>query len=768
MVMQSEPMGLMDRISAAGNVLLTGKLPNPLAEEPQDKSRAALVKELNDWVKRERTFWRPVFDRIKEDQRFAAGRQWGDARSVEGGEDCYKAELVQRILQQKESSLYCKKPTFEGQRRKRMEYTVWDGDEGTLRGAQALVAQSMPLITQAQAAKEILAEYDAQPFKEPETPPVVQVALNAATLPPEVQGAMDIVKDYDQARMQRKLETAIGETLNLLFDHQLDEQCPPFKQQMKQVVTRVNTCGVAYAKILFRRDMTGDDEATVEGETAGATGQAAQMAAIKQKMREIDDPATPTDSAKVAELEFMLRKLQQGGNEGETVESEGLVIDFLPATSVILDRGTRNLRGFVGCPRLAHEMLMDVADVEREYEVSLRDTGAVIYAKGKEVPEGHGLSPEMEESQRACQKVCVFNIYDKRTGLCYTVCDGVKDFLKEPYVPQPEWDFFYNIIPLVFRPVEVEENDPEQQVTCYPQSDVRLLMPMQREKNRSREAYREHRIANRPRWCLAGATTDGDDLDKLGMTTPAGAVLRLKSLAPGEKITDRLMAIPGFPIDPKVYDTSAFDQDALQVVGTQPANLGQQGGNEKATGQAIAEGSRIQAADSNVDDLEEFLSMLAEGAGLLLLDNMTEEQVKRICGPGAVWPPMTLRDMRDNVWLEIEAGSTGRPNQVLEVQNFQAIGPQLKEAMIAGGMSLIPLIKEGARRLGDQIDVDDFVQPAPMMMPQTLPTNQPGAEGVPPMPSRGGIPAGQVANNLPAGGPPLPSNTAGLAQGAMQ
>ena len=765
--MQSEPMGMLDRLSAAGSVMMTGKLPNPLAEEPHDKSRGALVKELNDWVKRERSFWRPVFDRIKEDQRFAAGKQWGDARSVEGGEDCYKAELVQRHLQQKESSLYCKKPTFEATRRKRMEYTVWDGDDSTLRGAQAVVAQAMPMIAQAQAAQEMLDAYDQQPFKPPFPPPEIQNALMASALPPEVSGAMAIVKDFDQARMRRKMEEDIGETLNLLFDHQLDEQCPPFKQQMKQVITRVNTCGVAYAKVMFRRDM--EDDGNAQADKASPAGAGARMAAIKQKMQELSDPNTPPDSARLAELQLMLGQMNQEQGAEATVESEGVVIEFLPATSVILDRGTRNLRGFVGCQRLAHEMLMDIADVEREYGVSLRDTGAVIYANGKEMPDNQTVtwSHEREECQRVCQKVCVFNIYDKRTGLCYTVCDGVKDFLAEPYVPKPEWDFFYNILPLVFRPIEVEENDPEQLVTCYPQSDVRLLMPMQREKNRSREAYREHRIANRPRWVLGGPTTDGDDLDKLGLTTPAGAVLRLKSLGPGEKIADRLQAIPTFEIDPRVYDTSAFDQDALQVVGTQPANLGQQGSNEKATGQAIAEGSRIQSADSNVDDVEEFLGMIAEACGLLLMDNMTAEQVKRICGPGAIWPPMTLRDMRDNVWLEIEAGSTGRPNQVLEVQNFQAIGPQLKESMMAAGMSLVPLIKEGARRLGDQIDVEDFVIPnmAAMMPP---PTNQPGAEGVPPMPSGGGIPPGQVASNLPAGAPALPSNTAGLTEMAQQ
>jgi hypothetical protein len=39
-----KPMGIKDRIMAGVQLLKTGKLPNPLASEPKDTSRAALVK----------------------------------------------------------------------------------------------------------------------------------------------------------------------------------------------------------------------------------------------------------------------------------------------------------------------------------------------------------------------------------------------------------------------------------------------------------------------------------------------------------------------------------------------------------------------------------------------------------------------------------------------------------------------------------------------------------------------------------------------------
>lgn len=739
--LQEQPMGVVDRLKAAGSVIVTGKLPNPLASEPADRSRGALVKELRDWCVNERRFWKPVFDRIQEEIDFAGGDQWGGNKSTDGDSECYTADIVQRHLQQKEAALYAKKPTFTAVRRKRLEYRVWDGNAATLAGARNVMAEAGAALMQFEQAAQA-GDAAAQEM--------------LANVPGEVVAARAIVKDFERVKLQRKMEQDVADTLNLIFDQQLENQCPPFKLSMKQLVTQVNTARVGWVKLLFRREMDGE----ASGEQAPASGMEERLQVIRQKFQELAQPDAPVDSATAAELQLMLQSLNQGAG-GESVASEGVVLQFLPATSVIISRETTNLRGLVGCKRLAHETMLTVAECEREYGVNLRDSGAKLYPDPGAAQE-ETLRTEAGGRERAqggtTGKVCVWHIYDRTANLCYTVADGVRDFLKEPYTPQPEWDFFWPILPLTFRPIVVEKNDPDKDVTCYPRSDVRLLMPMQKEKNRSREAYREHRIFNRPRWVLGGATTDGDDLEKLSLSTPAGSVLRLKSLAPGEKIADKLQMVPQAEIDPKVYDTSPFDQDALQVVGTQPANLGVQAAGEKATGQAIAEGSRIQSSDSNVDDLETFLDLVAEGCCLLLMDNLSEAQAKRIAGAGAVWPPFSVKDMRDNIWLEIAAGSTGRPNKVLEIQNFRDLGPQLKEMLVAEGKSLRPLIKEGVRRLDDALDLNEFDEPGPALPAQPMGARPGGG----PM---GGIPAGQVATNVPAAGggakpPPIPAQPA--------
>ena len=61
----------------------------------------------------------------------------------------------------------------------------------------------------------------------------------------------------------------------------------------------------------------------------------------------------------------------------------------------------------------------------------------------------------------------------------------------------------------------------------------------------------------------------------------------------------------------------------------------------------------------------------------ILLLEMSKEEVIAICGPGAVWPEFKKEEVLNEVYLEIEAGSTGKPNKAAELQNIERIIPFL-------------------------------------------------------------------------------------------
>src|SRR3546814_4156931 len=89
------------------------------------------------------------------------------------------------------------------------------------------------------------------------------------------------------------------------------------------------------------------------------------------------------------------------------------------------------------------------------------------------------------------------------------------------------------------------------------------------------------------------------------------------------------------------------------------ANLGGAAG-ATATESSIAEGSRISSLESNTDDLDELLTTLARATGQLMLMELSVEKVIEIVGPGAAWPNLDREAIVSEIFLEIEAGSSGR------------------------------------------------------------------------------------------------------------
>ena len=221
------------------------------------------------------------------------------------------------------------------------------------------------------------------------------------------------------------------------------------------------------------------------------------------------------------------------------------------------------------------------------------------------------------------------------------------------------------------------------------------------------------------------------------------------------------------PIDPALYERESVMNDVFLAVGSQSSNLGAQQGGEKATGQAIAEQSRVTGVSSEVDEQDKFLTEVMRIAGEMLLQGMQESTVKRKVGPGAVWPlsqrgadgmqaqgVLTIEDCLDQLVIKIEAASSGRANQALDIANWKEMWPSLLAAAQALGLSLAPLLKEQAKILGFKFDLDEWLASAPPMQPMGLP-GQPPAPGQPQTGAQRGAapdPAGMRARiaNAPA------------------
>jgi hypothetical protein len=684
--------------------------------EPEP-ARAALIEAWSERIKRAKTHWKPSFDRMRADQEFCRGRQW----SKDKKDDRYIANLTLRLVQQRTAYLYAKNPKAVVKRRKRIENTVWDGTQAQLQE----IAQTAQMGMQ-----------NPQVMMDPAMQPMIQQTMAIG------QDALQVKETTDEI-------DKVGQTLELVYAYQVDSQLPPFKIMMKNLVRRTVTTGVGYVKLGFQRVMAASPD--IEKRIADT---ASRLAEIERISADLADDVIDENEKEAEQLRLMVQDLKQTQDH---VVHEGLTFDYPSATAIIPDPKTTFLPQFVGADWVCEEYILNPAEIQKIYG---KDVSKKFNAYNR--PDGgfdiqsfvtRRLSGDPgDDGKNGC--ACVWEIYSKVDGLVYVVCDGYPDFLREPGAPEIPLERFWPWFVLTFNQVDTDDD-------IYPPSDVALVRDQQTEYNRARQGLREHRVAARPKTLVSAGALDEDDLEKLG-SHPNNAVLEIAGLQPGQKVQDLLQSWAGPGIDPNLYEVEPIYKDILRATGIQEANLG--GTSDATATQAqIAESSRMTSMGANIDDLTDLLDSLAESGGQVLLMNITPETAQRIAGKGAVWPKLTRQEINDEIWLEIEAGSMGRPDQAAEVQRAEKIFPLL---MQIPGINPEFLARELLKRLDDDLDLNQAFLPA---MPSMVALNmaKPAAPGAGPVqgaaqgPAGGGNgaqPPGQAGSPPPdlAGAPPAP------------
>jgi len=701
-------------------------------KQPEESERALVSKILRS-IKSDKAKHAPAFKRMKRDM-FVA--MWG--RDENWSEDNYKANIAGRHVKQKTATLYAKNPKATAKRAERLEFAVWDENPESL-------AQAIQLMQQAQVAAQAHAQMQAQAAAS-----VAQDPIGAALMghnggsplapyqpPPEAVQANELLNDFQQGMERRKQLDRIGKTLEILYAKALKEQKPvDFKTGAKQLVRRTATTGVGYVELGFQREY--GPRPGIAERLADARARLDHLRALAERVAEGDIEST---DAEMAELTASVEALQ---NEPEIVIREGLIFDYPRSTKVIPDQLCKTLVGFIGARHITIEYDYTPDEARELFDFDFKKfTPYTVDGKaygnfGGDVFDEDGDDVKVDTSEGL---VRVWKRYDKLSGLVYFVADGVDRFLREPAAPDAYVEDFWPVYALTF-------NECENEDELFPPSDVYLLRDMVNEHNRSRQGKREHREARRPRWVFPNGAFEEEDVDRISKMKPYDAIGL--NMDPGTDISKVLQAMPVPGVDPNLYDTGETFGDAQLVVGAQEAQLGGTS-SSSATEAAIAAGSTNTADGSSVDDLDAFMATLARAAGQILLREMSEEQVKQIVGPGALWPQMTLADIAGEIYLDIEAGSMGKPNQAIEVKNWREMLPLLIQL---GSINPIWLAKETLRRLDDRMDLTEaLVEGLPSIA--TMNQNpQPGAAGSPNDPSAQGPHGGANAPKGPADRPP--------------
>jgi hypothetical protein len=674
---------------------------NPELQQPQDKfiqrdrpdpdePRRKLVNRWQDRVKRAKRHWRTPFRRMRENEEFCEGRQWPELAKSEKRDDRYVANICIRHVLQRTAELYPNNPTMQAKVKEKLLAQTWDGSSQALQQAQQSLAMAMQ-----------------------------------AGIPPDPNAAA-VMQDAAAIKQWHEMMERVGRTLELLYQYNIDEQTHSFKQSMKMTIRRAIITGVGYVKLGFQRAMKLSPE--VEQRISDMSE---RLAHIERLAADLSDEEILPDSADAEELKLAIQSLTA---EAQLIVREGLAFDYPDSTAIIPDTRCRTLRGFLGADWVAQEYLLTEDEIEEIYMVDVGSSYTCYNEDGKSTgyepsPEQHYRSGYGDEESHGSQRplACVWEIYNRKDGSVYIVCDGYPDFLQEPTFPEAETTRFWPWFAFTL-------NEGYDEKSLFPQSDIDLIRDMQLELNRARQGLREHRRANRPKVAVAAGLLEEPDLDKL-RTHPANALLELNALAPGQKIDDVLQVIKMPPIDSAVYDTQPVFEDVLRVLGSDQADQGTTS-NATATEVSVAQFSQNTDLSSTVDDINDMMTELAQAASQVLVLNVSQQTVVRVVGPGAVWPQLNKQMVADNIWLEVDVGANGPPNRQEDVQVLTQLVPLLQRIP---GISPEWLARQLIRRMGDDIDISEaFAEGVPSMEAlnqlMSKPPGAPGAPGGPPGP----------------------------------
>jgi hypothetical protein len=494
--------------------------------QPKEESKEApesTSKFVKEWIKKikdaKQKRFNNDFDRMRDNMDFVTGIQWNGQQGITFNKTV--VNLTLQAVNHNVAMLYARDPQFEARPVKRLNYQMWDGNVQTIQQAQMLVqmAQMDPRL--------------------------------ALMLPPDVPA---MLADFQRGRMHEMLVQKVCDTWNVLFRYQIANQYPCFKTQMKQLVRRVNVCGVGYIKVLFCRDY---DQELTQSETRLSVMDRAKVA--KFLVEKLEKGDIDENSAEVDRLKTLVNSLGGAILDQESVQvKERITFDFPRSTSIIPDPETRTLKGFVGARWIAEEFYYSLEFVNAFFEKDIKpDTELKLFSTRKTE---ETTTPELHDDikKQMKKKVRLWEVYDLDTKSTFIICDGYKDFVQAPEAVAATKGF-WNIVPVTFNDIEVED---ECKATIFPPSLVDLIKPQQKEWNRMKQAIRRHRIASAPRYLYPDGQVDTEDLDKI-VDSEDQEFIPLKSLQPGVDPSKVVVPLGVVDVKKELYDTSTVSEDVL-------------------------------------------------------------------------------------------------------------------------------------------------------------------------------------------------------------
>lgn len=513
-----------------------------------------------------------------------------------------------------------------------------------------------------------------------------------------------------------------GKTAEIVLNRVFEDS--KLKRRAKACLRAAKTTGIGWAKVFYSTNIKTDP--IMQSRTKDLQDRLQQLDKLK---RELSDPE---EIANKERLKLEIQQTQKSLNmESEQVIYEGLVIDILDSKNLILDVTTiKDFDDYNKAPFMVEEIMMTKSMLLKRWNQFPAGT--------KEFKVGKSTDDSSSDNLDNNVVVKVYEIWDAENRLVHYMTEGGEAFLQDPIQIEITGEDWYPYLPMGVNIVDGQ---------FFPLSDTALLMDLQDEHNSARTRFQQHRDIAIPHW--VGKKDALDETDAKTIMQSVTGEIALVNGEPGQPIKNYLDIFSSPPVDPAIYDTTHTERDMERVAGG--GEVSQPKSNRSRTlgeAQLLSEETGTQIT-ADTDEVEDWFGRLAKHTLEILLQALTVDQVVEIAGPlaepeidqetgeptgklleGVVWPEMEIDNIFNMLQIQIQAGSSGRPNKDKEMQVWtQLLMPKVTDLVMSVGQlrengqedlaeSLMMIAQETLRRLDERFDIHEFLptgqsKPAP-------------------------------------------------------
>lgn len=519
---------------------------------------------------------------------------------------------------------------------------------------------------------------------------------------------------------------AFSSTLEIVTQRQLaGDDGLQLQTMCERAIRAFKTAGFGVVKVGFQTDT--EQDPLIVRRINDVQDNLKRVASLTEDLAE-DCQSPEGIEATRKDLQDTLVALQE---KVEVLKSIGVVLDLVSADDLIVPHDVSELIDYRMAPWIAERAWMSKDSAKEKYDLSDEECGMLVTypdrnpaAQGDPDKAGTKADVGIKHAERV-ELVVVWEIWDKRNNMVYTVLEGLTSRYARPaFPPRFTGRRFYPYFLLASAWVDGKRE---------PLSAVEMADPLVQEYNATRSGYREHRKEAIPATIIDAGVLSKPDADKIKNRE---RIEQIAVDAGGNPVANVVHVLEYPRVDPGLYDTTIIRgeldvvygvQDAMRGVVMKPKTLGeaeimQQGLATRTGGQRGA--------------LESWLTEIANYTAEVLLLAMPREQALQIAGDGGQWPELTRAQIQSDVVIQIRAGSTGKPDKQKDIQTWQEIAEALLNmldkyvAALATGQqgvadSYKAIFSETLKRLDDRLDPEQFLpkvepQPPPQPPPQPL------------------------------------------------